>query len=183
VCHAASHNFTGPASMSTQLPGMPASTVKMNEAFALAGRSGKALESIQYEVKSARGGVEASGGTDGTGATSSLSGKAIEAVRMKINVPEASTAKEAAETAAQGAEDSEDEKWITFELGKEGSCEGLECVAYFDDGSQMEGSFDADNQVTFKGVSGDKVERVELKFENPEASASFTEQLLKRMGG
>jgi hypothetical protein len=47
----------------------------------------------------------------------------------------------------------------------------------------MEGEFDAANKVTFEGVSGVNVMRVELKFENPEVNSSFAELLLKRMEG
>ena len=77
--------------------------------------------------------------------------------------------------------DEGEEKWIAFELGKEGCYEGLECVAYFDDGSEMNGTFDAENRVTFNNVSGDKATRVELIIENPQPVSSITEALLKKL--
>jgi hypothetical protein len=77
--------------------------------------------------------------------------------------------------------DEAEEKWIAFELGKEGCYEGLECVAYFDDGSEMNGTFDAENRVTFNNVSGDKATRVELIIENPQPVSSITEALLKKL--
>jgi hypothetical protein len=79
------------------------------------------------------------------------------------------------------AQDENEEKWITFELGDEGNCDGLECVAFFDDGSQMKGTFGTDNRVTFEGVSGNQVKRVELVIENPKSSGSITESLLKKL--
>jgi hypothetical protein len=57
----------------------------------------------------------------------------------------------------------------------------LECVAYFDDGSQREGTFDADNQVTFTDVSGNQAERVEIVVEDSKPSSSITEALVNKL--
>ncbi|MCL1860247.1 MAG: type VI secretion system tip protein VgrG, partial [Proteobacteria bacterium] len=82
--HAGNHSMTGPASAAASPPGMPASAAKTIETFALAGRSGKALESVPYEIKDAQGQAQGSGGTDGSGATSSLSGKLVETLSMIV---------------------------------------------------------------------------------------------------
>jgi len=87
----------------------------------------------------------------------------------------------AAET--DSTEDEDKEKWITFRLDGEINCEGLQCVAFFDDGSKMDGTFDTDNQVMFENVSGENVKRVEIKFENPDTGSSFADLLLERIGG
>jgi uncharacterized Zn-binding protein involved in type VI secretion len=74
-------------------------------------------------------------------------------------------------------------KWITFKLDDDGRCEGLKCVVYFDDGSQMSGAFDANNQVTFNNVSGNKAKNVNIAFDVPVSSSSYVDLLLKRIGG
>jgi hypothetical protein len=63
---------------------MPGSAAGTNEAFALAGRSGKALESVQYEVRNAQGAVESAGATDGAGATANVAGKLVETLKMTL---------------------------------------------------------------------------------------------------
>lgn len=87
----------------------------------------------------------------------------------------------AADQAATSA-DNEDDKWIKFRLNETGSCEGLSCIVHFDDGSQMSGEFDADNQIAFYGISGNHVERIEFVSEDTESSSSITEVLLGKLG-
>ena len=60
------------------------------------------------------------------------------------------------------AEPDYDNKWIKFKLNEKGNCEGIECIAHFDDGSKMKGSFDSDNLVSFYNVTGDNVEYIDF---------------------
>lgn len=75
-----------------------------------------------------------------------------------------------------------DTKWIEFRLTEEVSCEGLPCVVHFDDGTQMRGAFDANNEVAFQGVSGNQVERVEFVTDESDSGSSITEALLGNFG-
>jgi len=84
LIHAASQNMTGPASMSTQLPGMPASTEKTHQKFILTDRFGKAIDGVQYEIKNDQGQVKDTGGTSGDGSSSRLIDKAVERVKMVL---------------------------------------------------------------------------------------------------
>lgn len=74
------------------------------------------------------------------------------------------------------------DQWIKFRLDNDGSCAGLSCVAYFDDGSQMLGEFDASNQVAFYGVSGSHVDRIEFIAEESASGGSIIETLLGKLG-
>jgi type VI secretion system secreted protein VgrG len=87
VRHAANHDMSGPASMTTQLPGMPASGLKTIQQMAVAQRSGKASPEAQYEVRNAQGQAESGGSTDNAGATSLAPGKVIEPLAIAINLP------------------------------------------------------------------------------------------------
>jgi uncharacterized Zn-binding protein involved in type VI secretion len=73
-------------------------------------------------------------------------------------------------------------KWIKFILTENGSCEGIECIAHFDDGSQLRGSFDAENLVIFHGVTGTKVERVEFPLSPETNEESISDILLRNLG-
>lgn len=70
--------------------------------------------------------------------------------------------------------------WIAFHLNEGGNCEGLQCVAYFSDGSQETGTFDAGNAVEFeRGDNGSACTRIELLYEHDaRSSGSVTEALL-----
>lgn len=113
---------------------------------------------------------------EGMGAASMGAGRAA-AVASGAAAPRAATS--APRAASNG---NADNKWIKFRLNEAGSCEGLSCIVHFDDGSQMSGEFDADNQVAFFGVSGDHVERVEFVPGDSEPGGSITEMLLGKLG-
>ncbi|WP_337883458.1 type VI secretion system Vgr family protein [Chromobacterium haemolyticum] len=82
--HAASHAMTGPASVSPQMLNLPQSAIQTNEQFGIAGRSGKAQSQIQHEVRNGQNKLESSGSTDGSGATSTLTGKVIDQLKMHL---------------------------------------------------------------------------------------------------
>ncbi len=82
--HAASHVMDGPASVNPQMPNLPQSAIQTNEQFGIAGRSGKAQSQIQHEVRNGQDKLEGSGSTDGSGATSTLTGKVIDQLKMHL---------------------------------------------------------------------------------------------------
>jgi uncharacterized Zn-binding protein involved in type VI secretion len=77
----------------------------------------------------------------------------------------------------------ESENWIKFKLDDEGNCDGLSCIAHFDDGSKMSGTFDSNNLVSFSNVTGSKVNRLELGTSNQKQEYSVTEMLLNILKG
>lgn len=89
----------------------------------------------------------------------------------------------AADKKALAAASQKNENWIKFALNEDGSCEGLVCIAHFDDGSQMRGEFNVDNQVIFNGVSGNSVERIEFVLDKKQPSGSVAELLLDKLEG
>ena len=118
VQHAGNHSLTGPASAAAQVPGMPNSNTKTKEIFALVRPSGKPVESIKYQVENVQNkALEASGGTDASGATTLTNGNAIELVRMKVELPESSPAE--VETPLQEEEEDEDEYEYRYTIEKE----------------------------------------------------------------
>ncbi|MBC8729461.1 PAAR domain-containing protein [Paraburkholderia sp. UCT2] len=74
--------------------------------------------------------------------------------------------------------------WISFALQERGSCAGLRCVAYFNDGSEEYGTFSADNTVRFERFDNDSAcSRLEiLPGDNANGSGSVTESLLLAIG-
>jgi type VI secretion system secreted protein VgrG len=84
VVHASNHTYLGPASVAAQLPGMPSSTLKTNELIAFAGRSGKAIPNVKYEIKNQQGKAKGAGGSDATGATTEVTGKVIEPLKAHL---------------------------------------------------------------------------------------------------
>ncbi|MDR1662133.1 MAG: PAAR domain-containing protein [Azoarcus sp.] len=97
-----------------------------------------------------------------------------------IDIPKsASIAREAIESTE---ESTNRDKWIQFKLADVGSCEGLKCVAHFDDGSERTGTFDAQNQVTFEGVSGNQVDRIDFKVADPVLTSSVATLFLNMIG-
>jgi hypothetical protein len=71
------------------------------------------------------------------------------------------------------------DRWITFVLREAGNCEGLRCVAHFEDGTTERGVFDGNNMVRFSRATGDACTRVELVFDDAvRTSGSVAESLL-----
>ncbi|MEW6346774.1 MAG: PAAR domain-containing protein [Pseudomonadota bacterium] len=70
--------------------------------------------------------------------------------------------------------------WIGFRLTEPGSCEGLQCVAHFTDGSEANGTLDANNTVRFQRASnGNACVRIELLTGgDPAVSGSITDCIL-----
>ena len=83
---------------------------------------------------------------------------------------------------AEGADVDETAKWIGFKLDEVGSCEGLECIVHFDDGSQKHAAFSAENKIRFDNVPSEQVEGIEYVLADHPASASVAELLLAKMG-
>jgi type VI secretion system secreted protein VgrG len=82
VAHASSHSMTGPASMSAQLPGMPASTAKMDEKFIMVAPSGDPVLNVAHAIENEQGTLEGAGGTDGAGSTSLQNDTLIKRLKM-----------------------------------------------------------------------------------------------------
>jgi hypothetical protein len=75
--------------------------------------------------------------------------------------------------------------WIAFSLRESGDCQGLKCVAYFEDGSKAYGTFDASNTVRFERArNGSECVRVDLSQNHGmSASGSVSESLLSAITG
>ncbi|WP_233828859.1 hypothetical protein [Paraburkholderia sp. ZP32-5] len=75
--------------------------------------------------------------------------------------------------------------WISFALTDLGSHEGLQCIAYFADGSQQRGTFDANSAVRFERAdNGNLCTHIELLSDNNGSdSSSVTESLLSAIKG
>lgn len=75
--------------------------------------------------------------------------------------------------------------WIAFRVAEYGSCEGLECVAYFEDGSRECGVFDSTNKVRFdRAENASACQHIELLPDSSRfPSGSATEALLSAITG
>ncbi|MEN9658185.1 MAG: hypothetical protein RL571_1650 [Pseudomonadota bacterium] len=71
--------------------------------------------------------------------------------------------------------------WIKFTLDEVGSCAGLECTAHFDDGTEMQGTFNNDNQISFADVSGKHVSRIVFPTTADEENPSIVELFLNKI--
>jgi hypothetical protein len=76
-----------------------------------------------------------------------------------------------------------EKKWITFKLDEQGNCEGLQCVVHFNDGSKMNGIFNADNVVEFENVSGNYVEHIDIMLPELQANGSIVGMWLSKLRG
>jgi len=81
VRHAGSHKMTGPASVSAQLPGMPKSESQTNEQFVVFDANNEPVTGLKYEIQSEQG-VEASGSTDGSGETPTVTDQGIQTIKL-----------------------------------------------------------------------------------------------------
>jgi len=68
--------------------------------------------------------------------------------------------------------------WIGFKIPTAESYEGLSCVAHFEDGSVMQGVFDAKNTVKFSNPTGKTCTAIDYGIENVSDSASILESIL-----
>ncbi|TDR72068.1 type VI secretion system Vgr family protein [Paludibacterium purpuratum] len=82
--HAASHSMDGPASVSAAPPNMPQSTMATHEQFGVSGRAGQARPDLRHDVRNGQSQPEGAGSTDGSGATPTLAGRAIDALKMTL---------------------------------------------------------------------------------------------------
>jgi uncharacterized Zn-binding protein involved in type VI secretion len=103
------------------------------------------------------------------------------AARSASTTPKSQTAKAVAVSPPAVANDSS--KWIKFTLDELGSCEGLKCTAHFDDGSKIDGVFDASNQISFTSPSGQQASRLEFEPIVAKQGGSVTESILKLITG
>jgi hypothetical protein len=74
-------------------------------------------------------------------------------------------------------------KWISFQIPTAERYTGWQCIAHFDDGSTLSGTFNSDNQVTFTNPTGSICTRVEMPVANVGEHASVTDQLLSLITG
>jgi type VI secretion system secreted protein VgrG len=86
--HAANLSMPGPASVTAQLPGMPASTMRTDERFVLVYPSGEAVKGIQHKINDRQENVEEAGATGEAGKTNQVKGAAIARVSMDLSLPE-----------------------------------------------------------------------------------------------
>ena len=89
IQHAGNISMPGPASVTAQLPGMPASTMKTNERFVMVYPSGEAVKGVLHQIRDRQNTVEESGATGEVGKTNQVHGAAIAPVSMKLEMPEA----------------------------------------------------------------------------------------------
>lgn len=68
--------------------------------------------------------------------------------------------------------------WIGFKIPAVESYEGLSCVAHFEDGSVMQGVFDAKNTVKFSNPTGKTCTAIDYGIEETSDSASILETIL-----
>ncbi len=69
-------------------------------------------------------------------------------------------------------------KWIGFQIPATESYTGWKCIAHFDDGTTLAGSFDSDNTVLFSNPSGSVCTRLEIPVPVENEQPSVTERLL-----
>jgi len=81
---AANHSMEGPGNGSPQLPNMPKSEANTDEQFTIVRHSGKAYEQVGHEVHDGSGAMIDAGKTDAKGASTLLSGKTIDSLKMTL---------------------------------------------------------------------------------------------------
>ncbi|MFC7421400.1 PAAR domain-containing protein [Iodobacter arcticus] len=114
-------------------------------------------------------------------------GKATVNMRPGANAaPSKASATPKASSASKLATSSQTDpskKWVSFDWGNQGSCEGMRCMAHFDDGSQLEGVIDADNKVHFASAPGTACYKVEMTDKSDDSSSgkSLTQTLISLM--
>lgn len=69
-------------------------------------------------------------------------------------------------------------KWISFKIPAAERYTGWQCIAHFDDGSVLTGTFNSDNLATFANPSGSTCTRVEIPLPNTGHQPSVTDRLL-----
>lgn len=74
-------------------------------------------------------------------------------------------------------------KWISFQIPTAERYTGWQCIAHFDDGSTLTGTFNSDNQVTFTNPTGLTCTRVEMPVASVGEQVSVTDQLLSLITG
>jgi uncharacterized Zn-binding protein involved in type VI secretion len=74
-------------------------------------------------------------------------------------------------------------KWISFQIPTAERYTGWQCIAYFDDGSTLTGTFNNDNLVTFTNASGSICTRVEIPLPSVSEQPSVTDKLLSMITG
>lgn len=74
-------------------------------------------------------------------------------------------------------------KWISFHIAAAEPYTGWQCIAHFDDGTALSGTFNSDNLVTFTNTSGATCTRVEIPVSTGDAQPSVTEKLLSIITG
>jgi uncharacterized Zn-binding protein involved in type VI secretion len=73
--------------------------------------------------------------------------------------------------------------WIGFKIPAAESYEGLSCVAHFEDGSKMEGVFDAKNTVKFSNPTGKACTALDYGTDEAQDSPSLLETFLDKIQG
>lgn len=74
-------------------------------------------------------------------------------------------------------------KWISFQIPTAERYTDWQCIAHFDDGSMLTGTFNSDNLVTFTNPSGSTCTRLEIPVPRVDAQASVTDKLLSIITG
>lgn len=74
-------------------------------------------------------------------------------------------------------------KWISFQIPTAERYTGWQCIAHFDDGSALTGTFDSNNLVTFTNPSGSTCTRVEIPAPSVSEQPSVTDRLLSIITG
>ncbi|AZC95170.1 Superfamily II DNA helicase [Pseudomonas chlororaphis subsp. aurantiaca] len=71
--------------------------------------------------------------------------------------------------------------WIGFKIPATESYEGLSCVAHFEDGSVMQGVFDAKNTVKFSNPTGKACTAIDYGTEDASESVSILDSILSKI--
>jgi hypothetical protein len=90
----------------------------------------------------------------------------------------------AGKSTSSSSSNNDSDHWITFVLREAGNCEGLRCIAHFENGATESGVFDRNNVVRFNRPTGNACTRVELVLDDaPPTSVSVAESLLSAILG
>ncbi|MDX9670041.1 MULTISPECIES: PAAR domain-containing protein [unclassified Pseudomonas] len=71
--------------------------------------------------------------------------------------------------------------WIGFKIPANENYEGLSCVAHFEDGSKMEGVFDANNTVKFSNPTGKACTAIDYGTDEIQSGPSILETILGKI--
>lgn len=74
-------------------------------------------------------------------------------------------------------------KWISFQIPAAERYTGWQCVAHFDDGSRLTGTFNSDNLAAFANPSGSACIRIEIPMPEVGEQHSVTDKLLSIIAG